>query len=861
MPKHENTKIWNENLAIQTGNDTHESERRLLREAYEAMREKSSILSNEISASLPSFTIHDIDHLDGLWEMAQLLTGDTFQINPAEAFVLGGAILIHDIGMSIAAYPMKEAELRSTAQWQRLKSIELIKTNPNRKTLHENEINELVDKIYLREMHASRAAEITNVFWKDINNDRHYLIDNPDIRQTYGEIIGKIGYSHWLDVSQLEEYLGAVLGSPAGFPIDWTVDPVKIACILRCADAIQIDSRRAPSFLSALRPLDNTAQEHWIFQNKLYQPRLEDDRLVFTSKSSFDIEAINAWWLCYETLKYVDNEIRKVDYFLADTRRPRLSARSVANVDDTKRLSKLIQTRDWSPIDGNVHISKVASIVKHLGGESLYGDNPRAAIRELMQNSRDAILARRQLENFGNEYGKITVEIFIEQEKKYLKISDNGVGMSQRVLTDVLLDFGRSLWSDPVVFEEFPEAVLKFDNAGKYGIGFFSIFMIGERIKISTRRYELGRSDTIILEFGNSLNHRPIIRKAKQDEYLRDGGTEITIQLNDGIWEQLFRARESDSEEINLERLICYIAPAIDVDIHITEDGQTRKIITSDDWMYIDYRDLMNRIERSIYPKRPKKVYANENMHLVYDNGKAIARATIPTSVDGELYGTGILTISGFFSSSISGLIGIFSATPEKASRDQASPILSGQLLEKFLDTQWPIYNNLPHELQYRISNIFLTHSYIKPELICFIINDRYSSLAQIIELIESKTDFYLYSRYDLSKDINPTSSDIDFKLLMVCGQDFSYSPINSGRYGAWNINSTNEFPNSSTDVLITLISDIWNIKKDKVRRYFYSSKKMHKNIEFGSVKGEPVSIKSGTLVNYDAILEFTEED
>lgn len=50
-------------------------------------------------------TLHDIDHCHQLWDVASQICGEQYQLNPAEGFVLGAAFLIHDIGLTAAAYP------------------------------------------------------------------------------------------------------------------------------------------------------------------------------------------------------------------------------------------------------------------------------------------------------------------------------------------------------------------------------------------------------------------------------------------------------------------------------------------------------------------------------------------------------------------------------------------------------------------------------------------------------------------------------------------------------------------------------------------------------------------------------------
>src|SRR3546814_20791640 len=54
---------------------------------------------------LPGMTVHDVTHLDALWDTASLVADGAVTVNPAEAFVLGARILLHDAAMSLGAYP------------------------------------------------------------------------------------------------------------------------------------------------------------------------------------------------------------------------------------------------------------------------------------------------------------------------------------------------------------------------------------------------------------------------------------------------------------------------------------------------------------------------------------------------------------------------------------------------------------------------------------------------------------------------------------------------------------------------------------------------------------------------------------
>jgi hypothetical protein len=84
----ESTSLWKQALAARSG-DEHEKFRERLRVAYHTMRENVSPLVSAAHIDCPGLTVHDVTHLDALWETASLIGGDNFALNPAEAFVLG----------------------------------------------------------------------------------------------------------------------------------------------------------------------------------------------------------------------------------------------------------------------------------------------------------------------------------------------------------------------------------------------------------------------------------------------------------------------------------------------------------------------------------------------------------------------------------------------------------------------------------------------------------------------------------------------------------------------------------------------------------------------------------------------------
>jgi hypothetical protein len=60
-------------LAPQPAPDPHAEPRERLWRALLQMRDRAKMLAGEIHRDLPDFTVHDITHLDALWEIADLI--------------------------------------------------------------------------------------------------------------------------------------------------------------------------------------------------------------------------------------------------------------------------------------------------------------------------------------------------------------------------------------------------------------------------------------------------------------------------------------------------------------------------------------------------------------------------------------------------------------------------------------------------------------------------------------------------------------------------------------------------------------------------------------------------------------------
>lgn len=679
--------LW-EGAFAASRDDASAEEQVRLAACYEAMRKRSGALVAKIQADLPHMTIHDVTHLDALWDMASIAAGDSIDLNPAEAFVFGGAVLLHDAAMTLAAYPGGIAELRLQTEWRDLHA-RYVTAIPADDPVAAKDAENRATADALRLLHAKQAEKLPFVSWEGPKKEAMFLIEDEQIRNFYGQKIGKIAYSHWWGIGKVEEDLSSKLGALPGVT-NCTVDVLKVACLLRVADAMHIDQRRALAFEFALAQPVGISADHWKFQERMATPYVQGDALVYTAQPPFDADLADAWWTAYDALQMIDRELRDVDRVLRDRQMKPLVVRRIEGVHSPSDLARTVETVGWTPVDSTVRVSDVPNIVSTLGGNKLYGNGPTAPIRELIQNGLDAITARRKLQGRPKKWGELQVVLQKRDDGHWLCFEDNGVGMSQVVLTGPLIDFGKSFWKSSLAIQEFPGlAAAGMKSRGKYGIGFFSIFMLGDQVRVITRRHDRDTQSARMLEFRHGVGSRPNLRDADPRQVPIDGGTRVEVRLKAHPAEPgglLHRDAPFSDKAATLGDMIAAIAPACDVTITVIEEEETVGATQAGDWLEISSGALMNRIKgQASQPAHSVPSWA-ELVELRDEEGRIYGRARIDA---GNQWSTsGLLTVDGLAASKIDKIAGVLLGIETTASRNAAEPIVPAPVLASWSSEQ-----------------------------------------------------------------------------------------------------------------------------------------------------------------------------
>lgn len=133
----------------------------------------------------------------------------------------------------------------------------------------------------------------------------------------------------------------------------------------------------------------------------------------------------------------------------------------------------------------SIHTENIFPIIKKF----LYSDH-EIFLRELVSNAVDAIQKLKRLAALGqynNELGNLMVEVKWDESAKTLTVSDNGLGMTAEEIKKYINQIAFSGATE--FMEKFKEAKDAQEIIGRFGLGFYSAFMVADKVEIQTLSY------------------------------------------------------------------------------------------------------------------------------------------------------------------------------------------------------------------------------------------------------------------------------------------------------------------------------------------------------------------------------------
>ena len=148
----------------------------------------------------------------------------------------------------------------------------------------------------------------------------------------------------------------------------------------------------------------------------------------------------------------------------------------------------------------SIHTENIFPIIKKF----LYSDH-EIFLRELVSNAVDATQKLKKLSSLGEfngELGQLRIEVSFDKAAKTITVSDHGIGMTGEEIKKYI---------NQIAFSGATEFVEKFkdkgdvkDIIGKFGLGFYSAFMVADKVEIISRSYKAEESEAVRWECDGS---------------------------------------------------------------------------------------------------------------------------------------------------------------------------------------------------------------------------------------------------------------------------------------------------------------------------------------------------------------------
>lgn len=244
-------------------------------------------------------------------------------------------------------------------------------------------------------------------------------------------------------------------------------------------------------------------------------------------------------------------------------------------------------------------------------------------LRELISNAVDATQKLKTLSSIGEmkgDLGDLTIHVAVDKEKKTLTVTDRGVGMTAEEVDKYI---------NQIAFSGAEEFMEKYKNQaiiGHFGLGFYSAFMVSDKVEIFTKSFREGAKAVHW-----SCTGTPEFEMEETDE-TRDRGTTIVLHISEDALEY---AEESKIE--GLLKKYCRFLPIPIAFGKVKEWKDGKYVDTDKDNIINNIEPLWTRKPADITEEQYKEFY-----HELYPMGDE-PLFSIHLNIDYPFHLTGIL--------------------------------------------------------------------------------------------------------------------------------------------------------------------------------------------------------------------------
>src|SRR5687767_9204302 len=170
----------------------------------------------------------------------------------------------------------------------------------------------------------------------------------------------------------------------------------------------------------------------------------------------------------------------------------------------------------------SIHTENIFPIIKKF----LYSDH-EIFLRELVSNAVDATQKLKKLASIGEftgELGDLTIEVKFDKKKKTITVSDKGIGMTADEIKKYINQIAFSGATEFV--EKFKDKGDAKDIIGRFGLGFYSAFMVADKVEIISRSYQASENEAAHWECDGSTEFE--LTDTQKDQR----GTDVILHIN-----------------------------------------------------------------------------------------------------------------------------------------------------------------------------------------------------------------------------------------------------------------------------------------------------------------------------------------
>lgn len=262
----------------------------------------------------------------------------------------------------------------------------------------------------------------------------------------------------------------------------------------------------------------------------------------------------------------------------------------------------------------NVSVENIFPLIKKF----LYSDH-EIFLRELISNATDATLKLKHLCQIGEAkvpYGNPLIEVKVDKEGKKIHIIDQGIGMTQEEVEKYI---------NQIAFSGAEEFLNKYKDTAKdagiighFGLGFYSAFMVADKVEILTRSFQEG-SQAVRWECDGSPAYsiEPIEKEGH--------GTEIILHIAEDSAEFL--------EESKIRQLLVKYNKFMPIPIKL---GMRKEALPRPENAPEDYKTEYKEVDNII--NNPTPAWTKQPSDLTDEDYKAFYHELYPTQYEDPMF-------------------------------------------------------------------------------------------------------------------------------------------------------------------------------------------------------------------------------